>query len=307
MLSIFFPPTFVSEDDIDCFSCEERFLHRRRDTRHEGAAMKRYNANRMVVAILFLSAAHPARAALIDITATGYVSYNHVTNAYFASTFPDLTLYGKSATIEMRLDTALAGFDILGGSRVGRAAYAGGSCPGLGANWIQTTAIRIGGVSLSSLLPGAGNFARCDIAEVWDQSLNNRFDSLTVQDLEWSRESVVLGDGRTVSRETRAQVGIGLTTTLVDFVIGLLLEQSFTFNVLPEIALADIVFSQDYTTCFSFGGCSTTRTVNLNEGIQLQSVKITKVPEPATFALLIAALPLLVLGRRRSTPKLIAA
>ena len=247
---------------------------------------------------MLVLAGHAAYATVIDVTATGYLSDNQPTNAYFKTFFPsDLTLYGKSATIELQIDTSLAGLDILGGSVPGRAAYAGGSCPGLGANWIRTTAITIAGVSFGSLSPDSGNVARCDSAEVWDQRLNGRFDSLTAQDFESSTETVPFGGaGGTLTRATQASISFGLTTTLVDFVTGLSLDQPFTLSAFPELANGQIVFSEDDTTCGSGGtGCSKTRVINVNEDIKLQSVTFTTtaVPEPTTLALFAAGVLLL--------------
>lgn len=253
---------------------------------------------------MLMLAGHAAYATVIDLTATGYLSDSQPTNAYFKTFFPsDLTLYGKSATIELQIDTSLAGADILGGSQAGRAVYAGGSCPALAANWIQTTAITIGGISFASLLPGTGNVSRCDTAEVWDQSLNGRFDSLTAQDFESSTETVSSGSGGTLTRATQASIGFGLTTTLVDFVTGLSLDQPFTLSAFPELANGQIVFSEDDTTCGSGGtGCSTTHgVIDVNEDIKLQSVTFTTtaVPEPTTLALLGAGVLLLVPRRAR--------
>jgi hypothetical protein len=255
----------------------------------------------IAVAVLLL-AGQMAYGTVIDVTATGFLSDNHLTNPFFASAFPgDRTLYGKSATIELQIDTSLAGLDILGGSQAGRAVYAGGTCPGLAANWIQTTAITIGGVSFGSLQPSAGNVARCDSAEVWDQSLNGRFDSFTAQDFESSTETTPFGSGGTLTRATQASISFGLTTTLVNFVMGLSLDQPFTFATFPELANGQIVFSEDDTTCGSDGACTKTRVVNVNEDIKLQTVtfNVNAVPEPTTLVLLAAGVLLLFPGRLR--------
>jgi hypothetical protein len=104
-----------------------------------------------------------------------------------------------------------------------------------------------------------------------------------------------------LTRATQASIGFGLTTTLVNFVMGLSLDQPFTFATFPELANGQIVFSEDDTTCGSDGACTKTRVVNVNEDIQLQTLtfNVNAVPEPTTLVLLAAGVLLLFPGRLR--------
>lgn len=256
--------------------------------------------------LLFVSLA--ANANYLLVTASGSVtggrdSTNYLGYGTGSTVKGELAgLSGQSISISWLLDLDLAGPDILGGGQAGRAVYTGGSCPGAN-SWLTTVGVTLGGSTLDVAPAPASNVEQCGTAEVWDQALNGRFDSIAVANETRGQSSGILDDGSTLTKSTFVGASFSIVEFGLDFIQGIDLDQSFLWTQGAGADLSSVgAFARQtsLTNCFD-AACASADLINFQINSSFTEVTaqvIRSVPEPSALLLLGVGLLLAALGNR---------